>query len=116
MGGGRGLPGFDYDDDGTGGPQGLIAAAEYIMAMPDGVKVIPAHGALASKADVAKGLDLLKPLTAAVQAGIDQGKTLEQLKQEKVLAKWDDRGSTTGRGMTTDHYLELLYRSLSQKK
>jgi hypothetical protein len=32
---------------------------------------------------------VLKDTRTAVQAGIDQGKSLDQLKQEKVLAKWE---------------------------
>jgi cyclase len=109
-----GFPAIDLDNDGTGGPQGEIAALGYIVdRMPDDVKVIPGHGGLASKVEVTRYLDVLKSTTAAVQGGIDQGKSLEQLKQEKVLAKWEYLNT---RGvMKTDVYLERLYRSLSQK-
>jgi len=109
-----GFPAIDMDNDGTGGPQGEIAALSYIVdRMPDDVKVIPGHGGLGSRVEVARYLDVLKSTTAAVQAGIDQGKSLEQLEQEKVLAKWeylDTRGV-----MKTNAYIERLYRSLSQK-
>ena len=108
-----GFPAIDMDNDGTGGPQGEIAELSYIMEhMPDDVQVIPGHGSLASKAEVGKYLDVLRGTTAAVQAGIDQGKTLEQLRQEHVLAKWEYLNT---RVMKTDAYLERLYRSLSQK-
>jgi cyclase len=108
------FPGIDFDRDGGGGPQGEIAAAEYVLARtPDDVKIIPGHGNLASKADLTKHLTLLKDTSAAVQAGINQGKTLDQLKQEKVLAKWEYLEKNGG--LKSEVYLERLYNSLSQK-
>ena len=108
-----GFPAIDMDNDGTGGPQGEIAALGYILDhTPDDEKIIPGHGNLASKAELTKYLDVLKSTSAAVQTGIDQGKSLEQLKQEQVLAKWEYLNT---RVMRTDAYLERLYRSLRQK-
>lgn len=108
-----GLPAIDMDNDGSGGPQGEIAALTYIMEkMPDDVKVIPGHGKVASKVEVGRYLDVLQGTTAAVQAGIDQGKTLEQLRQEKVLAKWDYLNT---RVMKMDAYLDRLYLCLTRK-
>ena len=50
---GRAFPGIDMDNDGTGGPQGQVVALQYVLDhMPDDVKVIPAHGGLASKLQV----------------------------------------------------------------
>jgi len=108
-----GLPAIDMDNDGSGGPQGEIAELTYIMEkMPDDVKVIPGHGKIASKVEVARYLDVLKGTTAAVQAGIDQGKTLEQLRQENVLAKWEYLNT---RVMKIDAYLDRLYLCLTRK-
>jgi cyclase len=80
---------------------------------PDDVKVIPGHGAIASKAELRKYLDVIKATTAVVQAGINQGKSLDQLKQEKVLAQWDYLESPP---IKSDVYLERLYKSLTAKK
>jgi cyclase len=103
------------DTDGTGGFQGQIAAAEYVLAhMPADVKVIPGHGDLATRDDLTKDLAVLKGTSAAVQAGIDQGKSLEQLKQEKVLEKWDYLVSV--RPVTADVYLQRLYNDLMRAK
>jgi hypothetical protein len=74
------------------------------------VKVIPGHGVVASKADLVKYLDVLKGTSAAVKAGIDRGKSLDQLKQEKVLAKWQYLDSPP---IKTDVYLERLYKGLT---
>jgi glyoxylase-like metal-dependent hydrolase (beta-lactamase superfamily II) len=107
------FPAIDNDNDGTGGPEGAIAAIEYVLThAPDNAKIIPGHGAVASKAELRTYLDVLKATTAVVQAGISQGKTLDQLKQEKVLAQWDYLDSPPIR---PDVYLERLYKSLLSK-
>jgi len=106
-----GFPFIDLDSGGS--VLGMIAGAEKVLAeTPENVKIIPGHGPLASKDDLRKFLTLLKETTAAVQAGIAQGKTPEQLKQEKVLAKWDSFGKSF---INTDVYTEVLYDSLTRK-
>jgi cyclase len=108
------FPAIDNDNDGTGGPEGEIAAIEYVLGhAPDDAKFVPGHGAVASKAELKKYLEVVKATTAVVQAGITQGKSLDQLKQEKVLAQWDYLDSPP---IKTDVYLERLYKSLAPKK
>ncbi|HEV8062059.1 MAG TPA: hypothetical protein VGP68_19430, partial [Gemmataceae bacterium] len=108
------FPAIDNDNDGTGGPEGEVAAIEYVLAhAPDDAKIIPGHGVVASKAELKKYLDVVKATTAVVQAGINQGKSLDQLKQEKVLAQWDSLESPP---IKEDVYLERLYKSLTAKK
>ena len=104
------FPPIDADNDGSGGPQGSIAVAEYILShTPDDVKIIPGHGGLAGKADLTKYLAALKDTAAALQAGIAQGKTLDQLKRENVLAKWASLDSNV---IPTNLYVERLYHGL----
>jgi cyclase len=104
------FPALDSDNDGTGGPEGEIAAIEYVLAhAPDDAKIIPGHGGVASKAELRKYLEVVKATAAVVQAGISQGKSLDQLKQERVLAYWDYLDSPPIR---TEVYLERLYKSL----
>jgi cyclase len=108
------FPAIDNDNDGSGGPEGEIAAIEYVLAhAPDDAKIIPGHGAVATNAELKKYLDVVQATTAAVQAGINQGKSLDQLKQEKVLAPWQYLDSPPIR---TDIYLERLYKSLASAK
>jgi len=106
------FPAVDFENDGSGGVDGIRAACEYVLShTPDDVKIIPGHGNLAAKADVAKYLEVLNGTAAAIQAGIGQGKTLEQLKQEKVLEKW----SSIAQGPRADNYIERVYKSLTTK-
>jgi cyclase len=101
------------DIDSGGSVQGMIAGDENVLAeVPDDVKIIPGHGPLATKDDLRKFIQVLKETSAAVEAGIKKGKTLDQLKQEKVLAKWDSWGQGF---IKTDMFVEILYDSLKNK-
>jgi glyoxylase-like metal-dependent hydrolase (beta-lactamase superfamily II) len=101
------------DLDSGGSVQGMIAAGEKILAeAPDDVKIIPGHGPLGAKDDLRKFVTMLKETSAAVEAGIKSGKTLDQLKQEKVLAKWDAFGQSF---IKTDVFTEILYDSMTKK-
>jgi glyoxylase-like metal-dependent hydrolase (beta-lactamase superfamily II) len=101
------------DLDSGGSVQGMIAGGEKVLAeTPDDVKIIPGHGPLATKDDLRKFVTVLKETSAAVQAGIKQHKTLDQLKQEKVLAKWDAWGQGF---IKTDVFIEVLYDSLTKQ-
>ena len=101
------------DIDSGGSVQGMIAGGEKVLAeTPDDVKIIPGHGPLGTKDDLRKFVAMLKETSAAVEAGIKKGKTLDQLKKEKVLAKWDSWGQSF---IKTDVFTEILYDSLKQK-
>src|SRR5438270_8443751 len=101
------------DIDSGGSVQGMIAGGEKVLAeTPDDVKIIPGHGPLGTKDDLRKFVTMLKETSAAVQAGIKKKKTLAQLKQEKVLAKWDSYGQGF---IKTDVFIEILYDSLTKK-
>ena len=104
---------FPFIDLESGGSvQGMIAGDEKVLAeVPDDVKIIPGHGPLGSKDDLRKFITMLKETSAAVEAGIKQHKTLDQLKTEKVLAKWDSFGQSF---IKTDIFTEILYDSLTK--
>jgi len=77
------------------------------------VKVIPGHGALSNLDDVRAYVKMLKETTAAVQQALDQGKGLDQMKSEKVLAPWQQ---FSGGFIDSDAFLETLYNSLTGRK
>lgn len=107
--------GFPFIDiNGGGSSKGMIAALEGAMAqLPADVKVIPGHGALSTLADVREFVKLLKETRAAVEKEVKAGKTLEQLKQQKVLAPWE---KYSGPFVTTDLFIETLYNELTGTK
>lgn len=98
------------DLDGGGSVKGYVAAGEAVLEqLPADVKIIPGHGPVATRADLESYLAMLKETIAVVQKGIDEGKTLEQLKSAKVLARWD---KLSWAFINTDKYVEQLYTGL----
>src|SRR6516164_4870797 len=82
--------GFPFIDiDGGGSVQGMIDACEKVIPqLPADVKVIPGHGELGTVNDVRAYLVMLHETTDAVQKALKQGKTLDEMKQQKVLDSW----------------------------
>jgi glyoxylase-like metal-dependent hydrolase (beta-lactamase superfamily II) len=102
------------DLDSGGSVKGLIEdVAQIIPMLPPDVRIIPGHGQLATLDDLKQFEDMLRGTTAAVAAAMKQGKTLDQMKKEKVLANYAD----WGKGMlNADLFTEILYNDLSGKK
>ncbi len=107
--------GFPFIDVSSGGSvQGMIAAMEKVSTqLPPDVKVIPGHGALSNLDDVRAFVKMLKETSAAVQKAIDEHKTVEQMKQEKILAPW---AKWSGEFIDSDKFIETLYNSLTGSK
>ena len=107
-----GFPAIEQDSDGTGGVDGQIAALEHILSRtPADVKIIPGHGNVATRDDMVKMLAVLKDTRAAVLAGIRQGKSFEQMKQEQAFARWDYLNES--HHIQSDVYFERLYKGLA---
>jgi glyoxylase-like metal-dependent hydrolase (beta-lactamase superfamily II) len=107
--------GFPFIDlNGGGSVEGMISALEEIIPkLPADVKVIPGHGQLSNLDDVRAYVTMLKDTRAAVEKGVKKHKTLEQLKQEKVLDPWK---KFSGDFISTDAFIETLYNDLTGKK
>jgi glyoxylase-like metal-dependent hydrolase (beta-lactamase superfamily II) len=107
--------GFPFIDVASGGSvQGMIAATEKVAAeLPADVRVIPGHGALSNLDDVKAFTKMLKETSAVVEKALDNHKTLEQMKQEKILAPWE---KFSGGFINSDAFIETLYNSLTGHK
>jgi cyclase len=107
--------GFPFIDVASGGSvQGMIAALEKASAqLPADVKVIPGHGALSNLDDVRAFTTMLKETSAVVEKALKDHKTLDQMKQEKILAPWE---KFSGDFLKTDGFIETLYNSLTGTK
>jgi cyclase len=107
--------GFPFIDVASGGSvQGMIAAMEKVSAqLPADVKVIPGHGDMSNLDDVREFVKMLKETSAVVQQGIDQHRTPEQMKQEKVLDPWK---KWSGKSIDSDKFIDTLYNSLTGTK
>jgi glyoxylase-like metal-dependent hydrolase (beta-lactamase superfamily II) len=110
--------GFPFIDVASGGSvQGMIDAMEKATAqLPPDVKVIPGHGALSNLDDVRAFTKMLKETSAVVQKALDAHKTLEQMKQEKILEPWREKWAPEKGFINADAFIETLYNSLSGHK
>jgi glyoxylase-like metal-dependent hydrolase (beta-lactamase superfamily II) len=92
----------------------MINAVEKVIATaPTDAKVIPGHGPLSTVADMKPYAQMLHETLDKVAAGIKQGKTLDQLKQEKVLAGYE---KWSGDFISTDKWIETIFHDLTDKK
>lgn len=107
--------GFPFIDVASGGSVlGMIVAMEKVSAqLPADVKVIPGHGAISNLDDVREYVKMLKETAAVVQKALSGHKTLEQMKQEKILEPWK---KWSGEFIDSDKFIETLYNSLTGKK
>jgi cyclase len=108
--------GYPFIDVNSGGSvQGMIAACEKVVAvLPADVKVIPGHGQLSNLDEVRDYIVMLKGTSAAVQVALEAGKTVDQMKKEKILAAWDKKYS--GDFIKSDGFIDTLYNSLTNQK
>jgi cyclase len=107
--------GFPFIDVASGGSvQGMIDAMEKASAqLPADVKVIPGHGALSNLDDVRAFTKMLKETSAVVQKALNEHKTLDEMKKERILAPWE---KFSGQFVNSDAFIETLYNSLTGHK
>jgi glyoxylase-like metal-dependent hydrolase (beta-lactamase superfamily II) len=100
------------DTDGGGSVKGLIANLTRLLPqLPAGAKLIPGHGPVATAKELRAFLTMLEQTSAFVEAGIKAGKTVDQLKQDRSLAKYD----SWSRGFfKTDEFIAMLYTDLKR--
>lgn len=96
------------DLDSGGSVQGLIDGVYSIIArIPPDTTIVPGHGPVSTVQDFKRYGDMLSATWTIVKRGVEEGKTLEQLKQEHVLAEYED---LSWGFISTERYLETLYR------
>jgi len=107
--------GFPFIDVLAGGSaQGMIAACQKVIPqLPPDVKVIPGHGDLSNLDEMRDYVKMLQETSATVQKAIDSGKSVEQMKQAKILAPWDKYAN---KFITSDIFIDTLYNSLTNAK
>lgn len=101
------------DVDGGGSVKGMIANVQKLLEqIPADARIIPGHGPIATTKELRAFLTMLQGTSAIVEAGIKAHKTADQLKKEKVLAKFD---SWAHGFFKADDFIDLLYKDLSRK-
>ena len=107
--------GFPFIDVDSGGSiEGMIDGVEKVLTqVPADVKVIPGHGPISNLDDVRAYLKMLKETRDAVAKALKQRKSLDQMKQAKILAPWK---KYAGDFVNEDTFIETLYNSLTGQK
>jgi cyclase len=114
-------PFFDVKNGGS--LNGEIEALNYILTKTvyehdedGGTVIIPGHGYLTNEFEVSEYRNMLVIIRDRIQAMINKGATLEQVRAARVTADYDERyGANTG-SWTTDMFIEAVYTSLKQVK
>jgi hypothetical protein len=78
--------------------------------------VIPGHGDLSNLDDVRAFTKMLKETSAVVQKALSEHKTLEQMKQEKILEPWREKWAPEKAFINADAFIETLFNSLTGHK
>lgn len=107
--------GFPFIDRASGGTvKGFIANLERVIPeLPAGAKIIPGHGNLSTVDDVKKFAASLKEIVAAVEAEVKKGKSIDDVKKAKPLAKWDAAWGQTF--VKADNFIDIVYPELTKK-
>ena len=83
------FPFIDYSKGGS--LDGYIHAQKTLLkAVDDQTRIIPGHGVLANKKDLAASIHMLETARDRIAALIKQGKTLDEIKAAKPLAEFKD--------------------------
>lgn len=112
-----GFPSFDPAQGGS--VNGLIAALNRILDITvaefrsqGGTIVIPGHGRLYDETDVAEYRDMLTIIRDRIQAQIDDGDSLADVRASRPALDYAGIFGTSDGPWTTDAFIEAIYRDL----
>ena len=102
---------FPFVDTGSGGDvRGFVTAADKVLAIADDqTKIIPGHGAIATKADLQNHRNMVAAVIARVEAGIKAGETLDQI---KAARPGDGYGVSPDGFIKADQFVETVFNNL----
>jgi cyclase len=105
---------FPFVDTKSGGDvRGFVTAADKVLALAnDQTKIIPGHGAVATKADLRNHRNMIATTIAKVRAGIKAGKTLDQIKAMKPA---DGFGISANGFVKADAFVEVVYKTFKPR-
>jgi len=93
----------------------MIDACEGILtAVPTDAKIVPGHGELSNVEELRAYTKMLTDTTAAVSRALKAGKTLQQMKKERLLEAWSAQYAPPKADVDTDAFTETLFNSLNR--
>jgi cyclase len=111
------------DLEAGGSINGVLATLNWLvsLAVPDvlyegGTLLVPGHGRISDQGDLVRYRDMLTIIRDRVQAWMERGYGLEEIKARQPSFEYDSRfGATTG-DWTTEMFIEAVYRSLEAER
>ena len=109
----RGYPNLDW---GSGGSiNGMINSVNaFIMAANDTTKIVPGHGALATKANMQEYRDMLVTARDRIQKLRNEGKTEQQVVDAKPLADLDAKWGNPANPQGAINFVRNVYNSFTR--
>ena len=103
-----------FDQDSGGDFNGLVKVAkEYASAISPAAKIIPGHGPLSNKTELAAYAVVLETIRDRVAAAVKDGKTLAEIEEMNLTKDFD---AEWGGGLLTPaEFTKLVFASLSGK-
>jgi glyoxylase-like metal-dependent hydrolase (beta-lactamase superfamily II) len=106
---------YPFIDVGTGGTiEGMIAAADRVLAEADaGTKIIPGHGPVSGRTELAAYREMLAGIRDKVRPMVKAGRSLAQVQAARPTATWD---RTWGDAFfTPEQLVTVVFQSLGGK-
>jgi glyoxylase-like metal-dependent hydrolase (beta-lactamase superfamily II) len=102
------LPFIDLDSGGS--IDGLLTALNQAIDMTnETTRVIPGHGPVARRSELAAYRDVLTGMRAQIFDAIEQGRSLDEIKAMRLADRYGDEDDF----ITPDAFVEAVYRSLA---
>ncbi|MFP8881551.1 MAG: hypothetical protein AAEJ52_03885 [Myxococcota bacterium] len=103
---------YPFIDTSSGGTlSGLIGASDRVLKLADDeTKIIPGHGPLSNKVELAQYRDMLVDVRSQISSAIAAGNTVDEVVAAKPTASFDARWG--GGFMKADEFVRLAYTTL----
>jgi glyoxylase-like metal-dependent hydrolase (beta-lactamase superfamily II) len=108
--------GYPFIDTGSGGSlAGVVAAVETVLSRADArTLVVPGHGPVATRAELAAYRDMLVAVGRRVRELAEQGRNLEEVLAAEPTAAFDARYGAGG--VSSDRFVRLLFEDVSRRR
>ena len=103
------------DREGGGSLAGLVAAVEAVLARSTARTVlVPGHGPVATRGDLAAYRDMLVSVGRQVRIGIEQGQQLDEIIAARPTAEFDARFARPGAFVAPEDFVRNVYADLTR--
>ncbi len=105
------------DVDSGGSVAGTVAAVEAALARANArTVIIPGHGPVSNRAELAAYRDMLVGVGRKVREGVEQGLGLEDILATKPTAEFDARFARPGAAVAPEEFVRSMYRDLAPRR